>query len=178
MSTPLNVVNLSTATFECIYGRGCDGVCCQEGEPPIDAAEAAVIEAVLPRVLPLLRPAARALIEAGGFLGEPHVNGQPKLKVSEGWCTFFNEGCVLHKVGAAEGDAFRYKPSACSLFPLYKGDGDEWHVRQWGHDGEEWDLFCLDPKHSSKPAAETLKAELEMAGRFDGDAACGLAADR
>jgi hypothetical protein len=167
MSTPLNVVNLATATFDCIYGRGCDGICCREGEPPVDADEAAVIEAALPTLLPLLRPDARALIESSGFLGEMHVLGVPKLKVSGGWCTFFNQGCVLHQVGAAEGDAFRYKPSACSLFPLYKNDRDEWHVRQWGHENEEWDLFCLDPKHSPKPAAESLRAELALAQRFD-----------
>jgi Fe-S-cluster containining protein len=175
MTTSLNVVNLATATFECIYGRGCDGVCCREGEPPVGTDEAATIAAVLPRVLPLLRPDAQALIEAAGFLGEPHANGEPKLKVSDGWCVFFNKGCVLHQVGAADGDAFRYKPSACSLFPLYKGDDENWHVRQWGHDGEEWDLFCLDPKHSPKPAAETLGPELRLARRFEDDEASGVA---
>ena len=61
---------------------------------------------------------------------------------------FFNDGCVLHKVGAADGDAYQYKPSQCALFPLEKGDDGRWLVRQWGYDDEDWDLFCLNPKAS------------------------------
>jgi hypothetical protein len=172
----LTVINLSTATFDCSFGRGCDGICCREGEPPVDADEAAVIEAALPKVLPLLRPDAQAMIEASGFIGEPHANGDPKLKVNGGWCAFFNRGCVLHQVGAAEGDAFRYKPSACSLFPLAKNDKDEWYVRQWGVEGEEWDLFCLNPQHSPKPAADSLLPELALAQRFADEEACAVRA--
>jgi hypothetical protein len=167
MSTPLHVVNLATATFDCSFGRGCDGVCCREGEPPVDADEAAVIAAALPAVLPLLRPDARAHIEAGGFLGGTHPNGLPQLAVSGGWCAFFNRGCVLHRVGADEGDPFRYKPSACSLFPLQLNDRGEWYVRQWGVEGEQWDLFCLNPDHSPKRAADSLGPELALARKFD-----------
>jgi Protein of unknown function (DUF3109) len=168
MSTPLPVVtNLATATFECVFGRGCDGVCCRDGEPPVYPDEADAIRSALPRLLPLLRPEARALIEADGFLGDLHPGGLPKLRVSDGWCAFFNRGCVLHQLGAAEGDAFRYKPAACALFPLQKNDRDQWYVRQWGVEGERWDLFCLDPRHSARPAAESLRAELELARRYD-----------
>ena len=169
MSKSLNVVNLENATFECIYGRGCDGICCREGEPPVGPSEAATIDAVLQRVLPMLRPEARAMIDADGFLGEPHANGEPKLKVSDGWCVCSSTraACCI-KSGPQMARPFRYKPSACSLFPLYKGDDENWHVRQWGHDGEEWDLFCLDPKHSRKRAADTLGPEMELAQKFDG----------
>src|SRR5439155_7583235 len=97
--TTLPIVNLDTATFECIYGRGCDGICCQEGEPPIEPEEVTLLNAHLPRLLPHLRPEARALIDAEGFLGEPHRLGPPKLRVAAGWCVFFNQGCVLHKAG-------------------------------------------------------------------------------
>jgi hypothetical protein len=171
MSTPLPVVNLAEATFECDYGRGCDGVCCREGEPPAYPEEVAVIKSAMPRLLPLMRPEARQMVEAGGFLGDSHPLGLPKLRVSDGWCVFFNHGCALHSLGAAEGATFRYKPAACALFPLQKGDQDRWHVRQWGHEGERWDLFCLDPKHSAKPAAESLRAEIELARRYDAEAA-------
>ena len=41
----LDVINGATATFECIYGRGCDGICCQNGRPPVSAEEAARIDA-------------------------------------------------------------------------------------------------------------------------------------
>jgi hypothetical protein len=167
MSTPLPVVNLTTATFECIFGRGCDGICCREGEPPVYPEEVAVLESALPRLLPLLRPEAREIIDAGGFLGDPHALGLPKLRVSDGWCVFFNRGCVLHQLGATEGETFRYKPAACALFPLQKNEHDEWYVRQWGYENERWDLFCLNPKQSARPAAESLQAEIKLACRYD-----------
>jgi Fe-S-cluster containining protein len=171
MTNPLPIVNSATATFECIYGRGCDGICCQEGEPPVEPEEVAIINAALPRVLPLLRPEARESIEANGFLGELHENGLPKLRVNEGWCVFFNRGCVLHKLGASEGESYRYKPSICALFPLDKNDQGEWYVRQRGYQGEQWDLFCLDPNHSAKRAADTLHAEIEIARKIEQGAA-------
>src|ERR1700754_1712817 len=127
-STPLPVVNLADATFECVFGRGCDGVCCREGEPPVYPDEVAVIKAALPRLMPLLRTEARQLVEDGGFVGENHELGVPKLKVNDGWCVFFNRGCVLHQLGATEGASFRYKPAACALFPLQKNENDQWYV--------------------------------------------------
>jgi Fe-S-cluster containining protein len=178
MTTPLPVINLDTATFECVFGRGCDGICCQEGEPPIYPDEEPIIRAHLPKFLPHLRPEARAVVEADGFLGAPHELGPPMLRVVDGWCVFFNQGCVLHKVGAAEGNAFAYKPAACALFPLEVNDRDEWYVRQWGHEQEKWDLFCLNPAHSPKRAADTLRDELALAARFEAEYQSRQAANR
>jgi hypothetical protein len=87
-------------------------------------------------------------------------------RVVGGWCVFFHEGCALHKLGAAEGDPYRYKPSACSLFPLEQDGKFRWYVRQWGVRGEQWNLFCLNPAHSPKPAADSLRDELALAGRL------------
>jgi len=92
--------------------------------------------------------------------------GLPMLRVVGGWCIFFHQGCVLHKVGAAEGDKYRYKPCACALFPLARNDKGEWYVRQHGFENEKWDLFCLDPQASTKPAAESLQEEMALAERF------------
>ena len=55
--------------------------------------------------------------------------GLPMLRVVNGWCVFFNQGCVLHKVGAVEGDKYRYKPAACALFPLARDEHDQWYPR-------------------------------------------------
>ncbi len=162
----LPVINLSEAKYECIYGRGCDGICCQNGRPPVYPEEAARIDAVLGEVLPHLRPEARDLIASRGYLSNRRKDGQPMLRVTGGWCVFFNQGCVLHKVGAAEGDSYKYKPSMCALFPLAKDPKGGWYVRQWGYKGEAWDLFCLNPKASAVPAAEALGAEIELARRL------------
>jgi Fe-S-cluster containining protein len=161
MSLPLPLIaNLTTATFECSYGRGCEGLCCRNSEPPVTAAEQRLIEDRLAQVLPYLRPEARAEIERAGFLGELHADGNPKLSIVDDWCVFFHRGCVLHKIGAAEGAPFAYKPSACTMFPLEQNAKGEWYVRQWGVEEEEWDLFCLNPANSARPAAETLGREI------------------
>ncbi|HUR52807.1 MAG TPA: DUF3109 family protein [Gemmataceae bacterium] len=162
----LPVVNAATATFECIFGRGCDGICCQNGRPSVDAAEQKRITGVLTKTLPHLRPAARTLIEGEGFVSKRTKLGEPMVRVVGGWCVFFNAGCVLHKVGAEDGDAYQYKPSQCALFPLERRESGDWYVRQWGYEGEQWDLFCLNPKQSRKPAVESLAEEITLAATY------------
>ncbi|HVS34422.1 MAG TPA: DUF3109 family protein [Gemmataceae bacterium] len=166
MATSLPVLNLSEAKFECIYGRGCDGICCQNGRPGVYPEEAARIEKNLAKFLPELRPEARELVESQGFVSNRRKNGLPMLRVVGGWCVFFHQGCVLHKVGAGEGDKYRYKPAACALFPLAKNDAGEWYIRQKGVEGEVWDLFCLKPETSPTPAASSLQEELQLVAQF------------
>ena len=62
----LTIANLATATFDCTFGRGCEGVCCRNGRPPIYPDEVARIDSVLPDLLPELRPAARHAVERAG----------------------------------------------------------------------------------------------------------------
>src|SRR5205823_6298623 len=107
MASSLPVINLSEAKFECIYGRGCDGICCRNGRPGVYPEEEQRIEANLGKFLPQLRPEARALIEKSGFLSRRRKHGLPMLRVIDSWCVFFHEGCVLHKVGAMAGDKYR-----------------------------------------------------------------------
>jgi hypothetical protein len=159
----LPVVNLAEAKYECIYGRGCDGICCQNGRPSVYPEEKERIDQNLERFLPLLRPEARAMIERDGYLSRRMKRGHPMIRVAKGWCVFFNEGCVFHKVGAEEGDKYRYKPVLCALFPLAKDEKDRWYVRQHDYKGEVWDLFCLDPNASPRSAAETLEEEVKLA---------------
>jgi hypothetical protein len=166
------VLNGEVATFDCVFGRGCDGICCRNGRPSVTPAERAAIEAVLPRALPLLRPEAREAIEAEGLVSNRTKLGHPMVRVAGGWCVLFNGGCVLHKLGAEDGDAYQYKPRQCALFPLEK-DKAGWFVRQWGYDNEEWDLFCLNPKQSDRPALDSLGPELALAAKCDAEGGSG-----
>jgi len=109
MPIPLPILNLNEATFDCTFGRGCDGVCCREGRPPVYPEEIENITANLERFLAHLRPEARAVVKENGFLVPRRRRfGQPVMRGAGGWCVFFIQGCVLHQVGAAEGDKFRY----------------------------------------------------------------------
>src|SRR5439155_19199387 len=125
MQGSLPVLNLSEAKFECIFGRGCDGICCQQGRPPVSEDDIARIDLALPKVLPHLREPARKKIESVGYLSNWRKEGKPTLRVADGWCVFFNQGCVLHKVGMLEGNSFKYKPLLCAVFPLDVADGGE-----------------------------------------------------
>jgi len=159
------ILNLEQARFECIYGRGCDGVCCRAGRPPVYTDDAARIDANLHRVLPELRPEARAMVEKEGYVSRRRKDGQPAMRVAAGWCVFFNQGCVLHRLGAEERDPLRYKPWACAVFPISRVGGGPWHVRQKGLLGEKWELGCLDPAATTVRAAESLRAEIAVVER-------------
>jgi hypothetical protein len=173
MAASLPVINLAEAKFECIYGRGCEGLCCRNGRPGVYPEEVERLDANLAKFLPHLRPEARALVAEQGYLSRRRKGGLPMLRVVDSWCVFFNQGCVLHKVGAAEGDKYRYKPAPCALFPLARDEQDRWYVRQHGYNGEDWDVFCLDPQASPVSAAESLREEVLLAQRYTEEEAAG-----
>lgn len=161
--------NLDRARFRCVFPV-CGGVCCKNGRPSVEPAEDRRIAQNLAKFLPHLRPRARQVVERRGFTTRRRKAGKPMLAVVDGWCVFFHEGCVLHKVGAAEGDAFRYKPWPCAAFPLSKERDGTWTVRQWGHRGEAWELFCLDPDEDPTPARRSLAGERRFVDRLEGGA--------
>jgi len=171
MEGSLPIINLAQAKFDCTYGRGCEGICCREGHPIVYAVEIERLDASLHRLLPALRPEAKKVIQTKGYLTEQRRLEQRMVRSAAGWCVFFNHGgCVLHRAGEAEGDHLKYKPAACSLFPLQQDESDRWYVRQKGFNKEKWNLFCLDPTVSAVPAAESLKVEIALAKRFDHEA--------
>jgi hypothetical protein len=162
----LNVVNAETATFECTFGRGCEGLCCKNGRPSVRKSEQKAIKSQWKRILPLLTPAAAAVAKKEGFLSKRKKLGKPMVRVVDGWCLFFNEGCVLHKLGAEDGDFSMYKPIQCTMFPLEPAGDGSWYVRQWETNGEAWDIFCLNPKNSKLKAKESLAPEIEVAAKL------------
>ncbi len=164
---PIEIEGLAAAKFDCVYPT-CGGICCKNGRPSIERLERERIAKNLAKFLPHLRPEARRKIEREGFTTKRTKEGLPMLATIGGWCVFANEGCVLHKVGATEGDRFKYKPWRCAVFPLERNPKTKrWHVRQWGTKGEGWDLFCLNPKESPKSAAKTLAGEIEFANELE-----------
>jgi hypothetical protein len=128
MERMLPILNLTEARYECTYGRGCDGICCREGRPILYPEEIENLDANLPRIVPLLRPEAQAVVRRKRYMSDRRRLGHPVLRNVAGWCIFFNEGCVLHKLGESEGDRYRYKPAVCSLFPIQSDDGGNWYV--------------------------------------------------
>lgn len=163
----LPVLNLESATFTCVW-PSCGGACCKDGRPPVTPGEEARIREVIPRVLHLLRPRARAVVERDKWITARRKQGHHALAVAAGYCVFYSEGCALQRLGTPEGDKNKYRPAACVTFPLDRSEHDEWFVRQRGYKGEVWDLDCLDPSASTQPAEESLKEEVAFAERVDG----------
>ena len=157
---PLAVENIDTATFKCVFPT-CGGICCKNGRPGVEPDEAKKIDRNLARFLPHLRPSAREHIEKRGWLTQRVKDGLHTIAVEGGWCVFANEGCTFQKVGMAEGQPWKYKPSACVRFPLEKTKGGTWYIRQWGYRGEAWDLFCLNPDENPTAARDSLRDEIE-----------------
>lgn len=162
-----NVVNLAEARFECTFGRGCEGLCCKNSRPPIGPEVAEAIQSVLTRALPLMRPSAKKLVEKVGFLSHRKKMGVRSLRVDNQWCVFFNKGCVLHTLGAEEGDTLKYKPVLCALFPVERYGENQWLIRQAGFANEKWELHCLTPGPQTPPAKEGLAYELDLAAQCD-----------
>ena len=158
--------NLDRATFKCVFPV-CGGICCKNGRPPVTTQEQKRIRTNLEKFLPHLRENARKIAKRGGWLTKRVKEGHRALAVVDGWCVFHNEGCVLHKVGATEGEKFRYKPWHCVAFPLTKEKSGAWHVRQWGYRGEAWDLFCLNPAEDATPAKKSLGDEIDFVEQLE-----------
>jgi len=155
----LAIENLATARFKCVFPV-CGGICCKNGRPPVEPGEIERIASNLHRFLPYLRAAARKFLEKNSWLTKRIAAGCQTIAVTSGWCVFFNEGCTLQKVGMAEGEPWKYKPAVCIQFPLVKTRRGQWFVRQWGHRGEEWDLFCLNPDENPARASQSLADEI------------------
>ena len=163
----LVVLNATTARFECVF-PSCGGGCCKGSRPPVEPGEAARIEKNLHKFLPGMRERARKVVEsAGDFRTQRLKEGRRMIAIADQYCVFYSEGCVLHKVGAAEGDKNKYKPSTCITFPMDVTEQGEWYVRQWGVEGEIWDLACLDPKASKKAAPAALAEEITFIERME-----------
>jgi hypothetical protein len=170
---PPPIENLAAATFKCVF-PACGGICCRDGRPPVEPDEQARIEGHLPALLPLLRPSARAHVERHGWLTNRVKAGCRTIAVEGGWCVFENGGCTLQRAGASEGEPWRFKPSVCVRFPIEQSARDgAWYVRQWGHRGEAWDLFCLNPEETTTPAAESLRDEVAFVAEREAKAPAG-----
>lgn len=165
---PIPLLNGDTATFDCSFGRGCEGLCCKNGRPGLQEDELKKLQKNMHKIMPHLKPKIQKLVEKSGIVTNRLRNGLPMAGVVDGWCIFFNEGCVLHKIGAVEGDFLKYKPQQCAVFPLLWDDHGQWYVRQWNYKGEEWnDLFCLNPANTRIKAVDSLQPELNLAASID-----------
>jgi len=77
MATSLPVLNLSEATFECMFGRGSEGISCQTGRPMFYPEDIERVDASLGKFLLEMGPEARALVEKQAYLSKRYKRAIP-----------------------------------------------------------------------------------------------------
>jgi len=162
--------------WQCIYGRGCQGVltgpapelaqgCCSYGAHFTDDADVARVTA-----------AARTLTEedwqfattgrrAGVVRTQP--DGTRITRLVDGACVFLNRpgfaggpGCALHRAALGRGQPpLELKPDVCWQLPLRREDTSEdsgrvistvtqWDRRHWGDGGQEFHWWCTEAQEA------------------------------
>lgn len=149
--------------------EACRGQCCRFGAV-VELSQAQVIEALLPRLLPLIRPEARRLVRRLGWsfkgtVRERYAAGetlQTASRVVRDRCVFVMDqeagGCALHALALEDGvEVTRYKPRECVLFPLNGMREGELYVHTWAG------YPCTADAASHPTALHTLQDELSLA---------------
>jgi Fe-S-cluster containining protein len=157
----IQIENAHAARFRCVFPV-CGGLCCKTGRPSVTPDDVERIRRDYDKFVPLMRPDVRRFLKRHPWLSSRKKDRNRTLSVAGGWCVFYNDGCILQKVGMDEGEPWRYKPDVCVRFPIEPVRNREGHyyVRQWEYRGEGWDLFCLNPAEDPTPVTESLKAEI------------------
>lgn len=149
--------------------HACRGQCCRFGAV-VELSQAREIDALLPRLLPLIRPEARRLVGRLGWsfkgtVKERYASGetlQTASRVVRDRCVFVMDqeagGCALHALALQDGvEITRYKPRECVLFPLNGLREGELHVHTWAG------YPCTEESEHHAAALHTLQDELSLA---------------
>jgi hypothetical protein len=183
-------VTFLLSSWQCIYGRGCQGVltgpapelaqgCCSYGAHFTDSADVARVKA-----------AARTLTAddwqyaAAGRRGVVHrqADGTRTTRLVDDACIFLNRpgfpggpGCALHRAALARRqEPLELKPDVCWQLPLRREDTvgadgrvtstiTQWNREHWGEGGEEFHWWCTEAPEAftgSRRVYQTMRPEL------------------
>lgn len=159
-----------TSRWECIFGRGCQGIdasrpdagCCVHGAHFSEKRDRKRVAAWVEKLTPETWQHYRSGQKRGWTEME---DGAEKTRVVKGACIFHNDadfagghGCALHHLANAEGVSFiETKPEVCWQLPVRRSyenrtieDGTEYLVvvlgeyqrRDWGTGGHDFPWYC------------------------------------
>lgn len=145
--------DIADKCFCCDLGR-CRGACCVDGDSgaPLMDHEVALLERVLPDVLPRLTPEGRKAVEEQGVavrdrdgdLGTPLIDGGACAYI-----TYGTDGCALCALQGL------YKPVSCHLYPIRVEDYGDFTAVNY----HEWDI-CRHARGKGTPLYQYLKEPL------------------
>lgn len=165
-------VTFLLSRWECIYGRGCQGVltgpaghlhqgCCSYGAHFTDADDVARVEAAAAT----LEAEDWQFITQGRRRGTSKVTkaGETVTRLVANACIFLNRpdfdggpGCALHRAALRRGERpMDLKPDVCWQLPLRRDDREEangrvtstiteWGRAGWGKGGDEFHWWCTE----------------------------------
>jgi hypothetical protein len=165
-------VTFLLSRWECIFGRGCQGVltgpapelvqgCCSYGAHFTDAEDEARVEAAAATLGAehwQFRPEGRRR----GVI-KTNTSGERVTRMVAGACIFLNRpdfaggaGCALHRAALDRGERpMDLKPDVCWQLPLRREERDdggghitstivEWKRSDWGAGGQEFHWWCTE----------------------------------
>lgn len=158
--------------WECIFGRGCQGVltapapelvqgCCSYGAHFTDDDDVARVEAAAETLSDDDWQFAKAGRKRG--IVKTQRDGTRVSRLVDGACIFLNRpgfaggaGCALHRAALRRGqEPLELKPDVCWQLPLRREDTTtedgrvissvgQWERRHWGDGGEEFHWWCTE----------------------------------
>jgi len=185
-------VSFLTSGWNCIYGRGCQGVltepspelvqgCCSYGAHLVDAKDARRVE----KAARTLGPDEWQFYERGKKRGvlKKNKHGETVTRLVEDACIFLNRpgfptgpGCALHQAALRRGkNPLALKPEVCWQLPLRREDTvaedghvtstvRQWDRRHWGPGGNDFAWWCTEaPEAFGGKRPVYLEMEEELA---------------
>jgi hypothetical protein len=179
-------VTFLTSRWNCIFGRGCQGVltgpaeeleqgCCSYGAHFTDDDDIERVEAAARTLTPdIWQHAAKA--RRGGIVAT-QSDGTRITRLVGGACIFLNRpgfasgaGCALHQAALHRGiEPMDLKPDVCWQLPLRREDTTDdtgrvtstitqWDRKHWGGGGEEFHWWCTEAPEAFTGSAPVYRA--------------------
>lgn len=172
--------------WECIFGRGCQGVltgpapelvqgCCSYGAHFTDDDDVARVEAAATTLTDEDWQFAKAGRKRG--VVKTQRDGTRTSRLVDGACIFLNRpgfaagpGCALHRAALSRGqEPLELKPDVCWQLPLRREDTtsedgrvtstvSQWDRRHWGDGGLEFHWWCTEAPESFRAKTPVYKS--------------------
>ena len=167
-------VTFLLSNWQCIYGRGCQGVltgpapelvqgCCSYGAHFTDRADVARVKAAAKTLT--ADDWQFAALGRRGDVVTSEADGTRTTRLVEDACIFLNRpgfpggpGCALHRAALARGrEPMELKPDVCWQLPLRREDTvaadgrvtstiTQWDRAHWGDGGQEFHWWCTEAR--------------------------------
>jgi hypothetical protein len=166
-------VTFLESRWECIFGKGCQGVltgpaaelsqgCCSYGAHFMSEADATRVAAAAATLTPAQWQFRQKGRSARGVV-RTNNEGELVTRIVDGACIFLNRpgfaggaGCALHRAALERGvEPLELKPDVCWQLPLRRADETapdghvvttlgEWSRRHWGKGGHDFHWWCTE----------------------------------